>query len=69
MKIGYYKADTSNGVYFYDTILDEPETEVINPIYFYMQLRHLGDNETVTTFLGPESEGLYNRIHKEYGIH
>ena len=69
MKTGYYKADTINGVYFYDTILDEPETEVINPIRFYQELKHLEENETLTTFIGPESEDIYNRIQKEYGIH
>jgi len=68
MKTGYYKADTINGVYFYDTILDEPETEVINPIRFYQELKHLEESETLTTFIGPESEGLYNRIQNEYGI-
>lgn len=68
MKTGYYKADTINGVYFYDTILDEPETEVMRPADFLAELPRLEDGEQITTFLGDESEGIYNRILADYGI-
>ena len=54
MKTGYYKADTVNGVYFYDSLLDEPETDVLSAENFLDALPDLEDGEEITGrfFLG-----------------
>ena len=69
MKTGYYKADTINGVYFYDELLDEPKTNVLSVRDFIDSLNSVQDNEVITTFISIENIDEYNEIVKEYGIH
>ena len=69
MKTGYYKANTINGVYFYDELLDEPKTDVLSVRDFIDSLDSLADNKEITTFIGIEHEELFNEISSEYGIH
>lgn len=68
MKTGYYKADTVNGVYFYDTLLDEPETDVLGAENFLEALPDVEDGEGITGFFEPEDEDIYNKIVMTYGI-
>lgn len=68
MKIGYYKADSINGVWFYGEYLDEPEAKVWSPYDFYDLLPVVGDDEEITTFIGTEDNEAFEAIEREYGI-
>lgn len=68
MKTGYYKADTINGVYFYDTLLDEPETGVLKAEDFLEALPDVEDGKEITGFFGLDDEDIYNKIVMTYGI-
>ena len=67
-KVGYYKANTAQGVFYYDTILDESETDVL-PIKLFMDsLSDIEDGEEITAFFGHEDEAVYREVFEEYGI-
>jgi hypothetical protein len=67
-KKGYYKANTVNGVFFYDETMDEPDADVIDPHGFISSLKDLDDNEELTTFMGESDAAIFYKIESEYGI-
>lgn len=70
MKMGYYKANIVNGVYFYDTLLGEPKTDVLKAEDFLEALPDLEDGEEITgRFFGPDDEDIFNEIVMTYGVH
>jgi len=64
----YVAADTISGVYKIDPI-DYPELGLMSIDSFVSSLSTLDDDEVIFTVFGPESEGLYNDLDEEYGIH
>jgi hypothetical protein len=65
-KVGYYKANTAQGVFYYDTILDEPETDVLPIKMFIDSLPTVEDDEEITTFFGPGDKKEWLEMVKEY---
>lgn len=67
-KAGFYKADTINGVYYQDSYLDEPETEVLSQVDFRDSLGNLDDGEVLCAFFDVSTFDILDEIDKEYGV-
>lgn len=68
MKKGYYRADTTSGVYFLTDILEESDTDILSAVDFQKSLSSLEETEEITTFFDEETEEIFNEIEKEFGI-
>lgn len=67
-KVGYYQADTINGVHFIGEMLLDDDQEIDRPDYFEMCLKDLGDDEIVVAHFDQCNFGLLAVINAEYGI-
>ena len=67
-KSGYYQADTTSGVIFYDYAMDNPDVDIMSPRDFYDSLRSLEYGKTIYAGFDIEDQGVWEEINKEYGI-
>lgn len=67
-KAGYYKADTTNGVYFYDETECDHTAELLEPREFKASLMGLDDDDSIITFLDADSREIFDEIEYDYGI-
>lgn len=67
LKVGYLKANTVDGIYFYGDFLKNNE-EIIPLHDFITALTHLEERQEITTFIGAEQEEIYFQLVREYGI-
>jgi hypothetical protein len=67
LKVGYLKANTIDGVYFYGDFLKNNE-EIISLDDFITALATLEERQEITTFIGAEQEEIYFKLVREYGI-
>ena len=62
-------ADTINGVYTAE-LMDYPDAEILSAADFIDSLAHLADGERIFTLVMPRgTDGVYEQIDLEYGIH
>ncbi len=67
MKIGYYSADTTNGVSFYDDLMDL-DVDIMSVRDFRDSLDTLEEGEIIYTFFDQGEAELFDEIKREYGI-
>lgn len=60
--------DTVNGNYKVDPT-DYPDAQWYSPEFFYSYLGDLEEGETIFAFFDGNSQEIYDKIKKEYGIH
>lgn len=68
LKKGFYMADTSNGIYFYDDIMDLPEQDVVKVEMFKDCLDGLEDGEIIATHVDEYNEKEMIEIIEAYGL-
>jgi len=68
LKIGYYQADTANGVTFIGDILEDAEQDVLPVGLFAESLEDLEDGEIIVAFFDVETFGILENIEKHYSI-
>lgn len=67
LKVGYLKANTVDGIYFYGDFLKNNE-EIIPLDQFVAAIPTLEERQEITTFIGAEQEEIYFQLVREYGI-
>jgi hypothetical protein len=67
LKVGYFKANTVDGIYFCGDFLNNNE-EIMPLEKFVAALKTLEDRQEITTVINPRQEEIYFQLVKEYGI-
>lgn len=67
LKVGYLKANTVDGIYFYGDFLKNSE-EVMSLSSFITALATLEERQEITTFIGAKQEDIYFKLVQQYGI-
>jgi hypothetical protein len=67
LKIGYLKANTVDGIYFYGDFLKNNE-EILSIDEFIKAMAVLEERQEITTFIGADQEDVYFQLVKDYGI-
>ena len=67
LKVGYFKANTIDGIYFCGDFLRNNE-EVMPLDEFVTALSHLEERQEIATFMNEHQEEIYFKLVREYGI-
>lgn len=67
LKIGYFKANTVDGIYFCGDFLRNSQ-EIMSLDKFIVALKSLEERQEIITYIGARHEQIYFKLVKEYGI-